>query len=280
MKGETLSSNVYMGKQRKRPMSSKKQKFLVGKMLGQLEKIEDDQKNMVYEMISKRNAELPEDDQEKLLPFVTDLESALRSLLEEDVGTKKQEAKPVAGPPARILRKIEKSADEVAAARASAAPADRPVQAKDDDLSFQERAQAKRDEFRIQTTYAEVQAKAEGKSADEVREARENALMAKGSDGAHGRENDDKTEDREDDEEEEEEPNWDEEDSEEDWDEDESDEDFDFNNEEFDEGGFDASAMSANLLQALGLDSSGAAKLETEWVAPTQSGLQNSNALV
>ena len=43
------------------------------------------------------------------------------------------------------------------------------------------------------------------------------------------------------------------------------DSDFDFDNEEFDEGGFDASAMSANLLSALGLDSSGAATLETEW---------------
>jgi len=306
MKGETLDNNVYMGRQRKRPMSTKKQKFLVGKMLGQLEKIEDDQKNTVYEMISKRTSELPQQEQEALLPFVTDLESALRALIDEDAGAtevryhrphplslylfrahcrslcltwlatypclqkraKAPSANTAAAAPTRILRKIEKSAEEVAAERGRAS--DRLAQAKDDDLSFQERAQAKRDEYRIQTTRAELEAKAEGKRADELREIREQALSKV----------DDKEDDKneaEEEEEEEEEPDWDEEDSDEDWD--ESDDDFGAD-EEFDEGGFDASAMSANLLAALGLDNSNAAKLETEWVAPTQSGLQNSNALV
>ena len=59
----------------------------------------------------------------------------------------------------------------------------------------------------------EVQAKAEGKSADEVREARENALMATRGDDKQQKGGEDEEE------EEEEEPDWDEEDSDEDWDE-------------------------------------------------------------
>ena len=124
--------------------------------------------------------------------------------------TKAPSATPAAAAPTRILRKIEKSAEEVAAERGRAS--DRLAQAKDDDISFQERAQAKRDEYRIQTTRAEIDAKADGKSADELREIREQALS--------------KVDDKEDEkseaeaeEKEEEEPDWDEEDSDEDWDE-------------------------------------------------------------
>ena len=110
----------------------------------------------------------------------------------------------------RILRKIEKSAEEVAAERGRAS--DRLAQAKDDDLTFQERAQAKRDEFRIQTTRAELEAKAEGKSADELRNIRQQAL-------AKDDEKEDEKSEEEQEEEEDEDPDWDEEDSDGDWDE-------------------------------------------------------------
>ena len=126
-----------------------------------------------------------------------------------------------------------------------------------------QKAQATRDEFRRQ----QAQSKTEGKSAEEAEEEEE-----EGKDGGSAVEFD---WDAESSDESESEYGEDEDEDEGKWDGSDSDSDSDF-----DEGNFDASAMSDNLLQALGLGSKTSAVDTGAWVAPSASGLDNSSALV